>query len=297
MLAANVGRSETRVVEGFSTDQQGRFTLRAVAPGDYALIIRPRLGPRETMAMDGRRVSDVQEFATVSLHVESDISDFVITTRPTLTISGRLIFAEGPPPAVPGDPDPLRSLRISATPPPGAGVFSSGSTAQVNPDLTFVLKGLSSAAIVRASGLPRNFTMKQVLVGTEDITDRPHEFVDRDSGELQVVLTSRVGGIEGTVLDEAGKPAVDSMVLLLLAPEEGRPTALFRTGNTDPRGHFRIDNLRAGAFAVIAVPRERMPRGNDPDALSALAREGQPLTLNDGEFRVLDLKVSGGGID
>jgi hypothetical protein len=107
---------------------------------------------------------------------------------------------------------------VSAATPSGPGAFGPPSNAEVASDLSFTLKGLSSAAIVRINGLPRNFVLKQVLVGTEDITDRPHEFVDRDSGELQIVLTSRVSGVSGTVVDGSGKPAVDAVVLLLLEP-------------------------------------------------------------------------------
>jgi hypothetical protein len=63
----------------------------------------------------------------------------------------------------------------------------------------------------------------------------------------------------------------------------------------DPRGRFQIPAVRSGSFVVLAVPRDRMPRVNNPDAYDALAKEGQPIAIGDGEFKVIDLKLSGGG--
>ena len=294
MVTRSADRPGPNVVNGSSTDPQGHFTLRGLSAGDYTLTIRPRIAPREAMIMNGRQAPDLPEFASVDLHVDSDIDDVVLTTRPTLSIAGRIVFAEGLPPATPGAADPLRNIRITAAAALGT-VFSPPSTVQVAPDLTFALNGLSSAVVIRVGGLPQNFVVKQVLVGTEDITDRGHEFVDRDSGQLQIVVTSRVAGLEGSVADAAGKPAVDSMVLLLLEPGNGRHAALYRSGTVDPHGRFRLPGLRSGQFLVVAIPRDRMPRNGDTAAYDAVARDAQQITFADGEFKVLDMKVSGGG--
>ncbi|HTL43061.1 MAG TPA: carboxypeptidase-like regulatory domain-containing protein [Vicinamibacterales bacterium] len=290
----NTGQPEQRVVSGFSTDSQGHFTMRGVAPGDYTLAIRPRIAPQGAMVINGRRMPDLAEFATLDLRVDSDITDLVITTRPTLSIAGRVVFVDGVPPMAPGAPDPLRNIRISAAAALGTIPFSPFPPVQLAPDFSFTLNGLSSAVVLRVNGLPPNFVVKQVLVGAEDITDRGHEFVDRDSGQLQILVTSRVAGLEGTVVDAAGKPAVDSLVLLLLEPANGRHAALYRSGAVDPYGRFKMSSLRAGEFLVVAVPRDRMPRNGDTAAYDAIARDAQPITLGDGEFRVMDLKVSGG---
>ena len=289
-----LGQPEPRVVNGFSTDPQGHFTLRGVAPGDYRLAVRPRIAGRGGMPINGRRMPDLQEFANLDLHVDSDITDLVITTRPTLSITGRVVFVDGVPPTVPGGADPLRNIRISAGAALGT-VFSAPSTTTLEPDLSFTLGGLSSAVVIRVSGLPANFVVKQVLIGGDDITDRGHEFVERDSGQLQIVVTSRVAGLEGTVADATGKPAVDSLVLLLLEPESGRHAALYRSATVDPYGRFRIPGLRSGQFLIVAIPRDQMPRNGDTGAYDALVKDAQPITLGDGEFRVLDLKVSSGG--
>ena len=294
LMRGTPGRPEN-TVNGFTTDPQGHFTMRDVAPGDYRLIIRPRIAPQGAMIINGRQMPDMLEFANMDLHVDADMTDVVITTRRTMSIAGRVMFADGSPPAAPGTPDPVRNLRVTASAPPGSNLFGPPSNAQVAPDLTFTLTGLSGAAVVHVSGLPQNFILKQVLVGGEDITDRPHEFVDRDSGDLQVIVTSRVAGLEGSVTDAAGKPAVDALVLLLIEPEPGRATTLYRTANSDPTGRFRIQGLRPGRFVILAIPRERLPRMNDSNALDALVKEAQPLTIGDGEFRVMDLKLSVGG--
>ena len=294
LVTRDVGRPEPSMVNGSSTDPQGHFTVRGLAAGDYKLAIRPRIAPQATVRIDGQQLPDMPEFGSVDLHVDSDINDLVLTTRPTLSIAGRVVFAEGLPPATADASDPLRRIRITAAAALGT-TFSPPSTVELAPDLTFLLNGLSSAVVVRVNGLPANFVVRQVLVGTEDITDRGHEFVDRDSGQLQIVVTSRVAGLEGTVADAAGKPAVDSLVLLLLEPENGRHAALYRSGTVDPNGRFRLPALRAGQFLIVAIPRDRMPRNGDTTAYDAVAKDAQRITFADGEFKVLDLKVSGGG--
>ena len=291
----NTGQPEQRVVSGFSTDREGHFTLRGVAAGDYKLTIRPRIAPQETMVVDGRRMPDLAEFANVDVRVDSDIADLVITTRPTLSIAGRVVFVDGVPPTVPGAPDPLRTIQISTAAALGTIPVSPSRPVQLAPDFSFTLTGLSSAVVVRVSGLPPNFVVKQVLVGAEDITDRGHEFVDRDSGQLQILVTSRVAGLEGTVVDGSGKPAADSLVLLLLEPADGRHAALYRSGAVDPYGRFKIPSLRSGQFLILALPRDRMPRNGDTAAYDALVKDAQPVTLGDGEFKVIDLKTSSGG--
>jgi hypothetical protein len=166
-------------------------------------------------------------------------------------------------------------------------------------DATFTLKSVTGPVIVRASGLPRNYIVKQVLVGSEDITDRAHEFSDRESGELQIVLTSRAGGVEGSVSDDAGKPAVDAMVALLPDTPEARRSSgfgIYRAVPVDPRGHFRMPGVRPGSWLIVAIPRDRMPRQpNDADAIEAIAKDAQALTVGDGEFKAIDLKISAGG--
>jgi protocatechuate 3,4-dioxygenase beta subunit len=287
---------DTRGFSGVGTNAQGQFTVKDLAPGDYTLVVRPRVSPRAVITMNGRQMPDVPEFAIVDLHVDSDISDFVITTRPTLSIAGRVVFLDGLPPTPPGGADPVRQIRVSAGPPPGGGIFAGpAANTQVSSDLTFTLNGLTSAAVVRVSGIPRNYVLKQVLVGSEDITDRPHEFVDRESGNLQIVLTSRISGLQGMVVDPGGKPAVDALVVLMSEPDSGQHATIYRSGAVDPYGRFRMQGLRSGRFVIIAIPRERLPRSTDPDAIDALAKEAQPLALNDGEFKALDLRVSGGG--
>ena len=250
--------------------------------------------------INGQPLPDSPESATMDLHVESDITDLVVTTRPGATISGRIVFADAPPPVVPGEPDPITQLRVSATSPPQGMPFGINvPPTQVSRDLTFTLKGMAGPVIIRANALPRNFIIKQVLVGSEDITDRPHEFTERESGELQVVITSRTSGLEGTLTDNAGKPALDAIVVVMPDSAEARRglgSGIYRTGSPDPRGHYRMMTMRPGRYLIAVVSRDAMPRGpNNTDAIEEIAKDAKPITLGEGEFQVLDLKFSGGG--
>jgi len=176
------GSLSLNFVEGFSTDADGRFTLPAVAPGDYKLVVRPRIQPQDVPGMPRPPSAppDMLEYAVVDVRIDADVSDLLVTTRPGATVTGRVVYADPPPPPTPGNSDRPAQIRIMATVPPGGGAVSIGNpSAVVGADLSFALKGVAGPVVLRANGLPPNFIVRQILAGTEDITDKPHEFRTR----------------------------------------------------------------------------------------------------------------------
>jgi hypothetical protein len=276
---------------GFSTDDQGRFQMRSIPPGTYRLAVRQRPLQFNSDGPSG----DPGEMANVSLTVATDVDDLMIVTTPGATITGQIVFEQGPPQQM---PQPLR-VNASVGNPDDMMGMTMPAPALVAPDLTFTLKGMLGEFVLRA-GVPNQF-LKAVMMGGEDITDTPREF---KSGEkVSLILTSRASALEGNVTDAKGQPSTGAGLILFSEDKVSWRMNSFRTrrSNTDQVGHYRITGLMAGRYFIAAVPRERLnalSSGADASFFELLAKEATSLVVGEDEQRQVDLKIlaDGGGL-
>jgi protocatechuate 3,4-dioxygenase beta subunit len=278
---------------GFSTDEQGRFQMRNVAPGTYRLTVRQQpIGPR---GPDGTP-ADQGEFASLPLSINADLDNILIVTSPGATIVGSIVL-EGDVPQSPGGPStqPIRVNAQMADPESMIGM-PTPPAATVTRDLTFTMKGFAGDFLLRPNA--PGYYLKSVALGAEDITDTPHEFKNGD--RVTIVLTSRASAIEGTVTDDAGKPVADAGLLLFSDDKASWRLNSIRTRRAvpDPSGHFRLQGLLPGRYFLVAVPRDRLNVfGPSADAsfFEAIAKEATTVVLGEDEQRQVDVKVSAGG--
>jgi protocatechuate 3,4-dioxygenase beta subunit len=279
---------------GFNTDEQGHFQMRNIPPGTYRLTVRQQ--PQGGLRNPDGSPADAGEFVSMPLTIANDMDDILVTTSPGVTITGTVVFENGPPQPQQGQA-PFQ-MRVTAT--PGDPENSLGAPnpppALVSPDLTFTMKGIQGEFLLRGSA-PGN-VLKSVQVSGQDITDTPREFKAGD--KVTLVLTSRASTLEGNVTDIAGKPATDASLLLFSddkASWRGNSIKTRRAG-TDPNGHYRMMGLVPGRYYLIALPRDRMnglTLGADPSIFEALSKEATTLVVGEDEQRQADLKVSAGG--
>jgi hypothetical protein len=274
--------------------QDGKFIIRDVVPGEYRLVVRPmQMGPRrpDQSTAKGAR----PEYATVPLNVVSDIDDLVVMTQPGVSITGRVVFAEGTPATLP-------PVRIQAQPGdrdlPMMGPSPSTSSGV---DGQFTLNDLFGPLFLRgfvaggSSGTAPTYTMKAVMLGGTDITDTPIEFKAEHSRHLEIVLTSRASTLEGTVTDDAGAPATDVMVVAI--PEDKASWRVssprMRVGGLQKEGHFSIPRVLAGRYYVIAIPREGfyLTPDTDPEVFEQMVKDSTAVTVGEDEKRSVDLRV------
>ena len=279
---------------GFSTDDQGRFQMRNVAPGTYRLTVRQQMPPgvRAPDGWDG----EVAEFASMPITIASDLEGILITTSPGAAISGTVVFDGGPPQLAAGQTFQMRVSAQAAEPENSMGL-QTPPPALVTPDLTFTMRGLAGDIILRSSA-PNQY-LKAVLLGAQDITDAPHEF--KNGERVTIVMTSRASALEGTVTDAAGKPVTSNTLIMLFSDDKTlwRSNAL-RTRRTGPdsTGHFRIPGLLPGRYYLVAMPSDRMTAlgpPSDPSVFEALSKEAVTLVVGEDEQRQVDLKLAGGG--
>lgn len=277
---------------GFSTDEQGRFQMRNIPPGNYRLTVRQQMPPNAARNPDGS-FSEQGEFASMALSIDADLDNVLVTTSPGATITGTVVFESGPPQLPAGQT--TFQMRVSSTSADAEYMMGQPNPfAQVSPDMTFTLKGLSGEMLLRGSGAPGN-VLKSVQVGAEEVIDTPHEF---KSGErVTLVFTSRASTLEGNVTDGVGKPTEDATLLLFSDDKSLWRNNSIRTRRNfvDQAGHFKFSGLLAGRYYLIAVPRDRILTLTDASGFEALSKEATTVVIGEDEQRQVDVKVSAGG--
>ena len=135
-----------------------------------------------------------------------------------------------------------------------------------------------------------------MLLDGEDITDSGMEFTPgRSYDGLQMVFTQKTTDLSGLVTDDRGKPVLDATVVVFPANRE-RWTYLsryVRTMRPDTNGRYSIKNLPpAEDYLIIAVQNLEQGQGSDPDFLTRAREEAKPFSLNEGETKAVDVKLS-----
>ncbi len=283
---------------GFSTDEQGRFQMRNVAPGSYRLVVRQNQnGPRNP---DGSLI-DPGEFANLPLVLSADLEDLLVVTTTGVTITGLVVFEQGPPQPAANQtvPPPVRVNAMMGDPTDNMGISPSPATAAVGPDQTFTMKGMMGEYLLRASAGTQ--FLKSVSVNGQDITDTPREFKQGD--RVTITMSTRSSTLEGAVTDDKGKPVADAGLILFSDEKASWRSNSIKTrrAGSDPTGHYRIMGLLPGRYFIIAVPRDRLNVGMlDAAFFEQLSKEATSLVLGEDEQRQVDLKLAstaGGGDD
>lgn len=269
---------------GFSTDQEGRFQMRNIPPGNYRLVARGRPMGEETQNEPG-------EVASMTLTVGSDLEGVMIATAPGATITGDVVFEQGPPQLQSGQNPVIRVNAQIGDPENNLGM-PSPQPATVTPENTFTMKGMVGEFLLRSSA-PGQF-LKRVMIGAEDITDTPREFKTGD--KVTLVMTSRASTVEGNVTDAAGKPATDAMLIIFSDDKAAWRMNSMRTRRigVNQSGHYRAPGLLPGRYYVIATTRERLnvPGMNvDPSFFEQLTKDATTFVVGEDEQRQVDLKM------
>jgi hypothetical protein len=281
------------------TGKDGTFTLIGVAPGDYVLhtrslqIVTSGSGDMMTFSarVGGRDGSDAETGLLPLTVAGEDVANVVIMTTRGATAAGQVTFEGGARPAN------LATLRIAAMPgaPDGLMMGPGGAPTALKPDDTFEMRGLSGVRFIRPVGLPPGWMLKSVQANGADVTDTGVEF---KAGEaltgVQVVLTSKVTELSGTVKGASGSPVKD-YTLVVFSDDPQRWTILnsrYVVGTRpDQEGRFQVRNLPPGSYYVVAADYVAQGEWGDPDVLDRLKGQAAKITLDEGETRTLELKM------
>jgi hypothetical protein len=263
----------------------GTFQFTNIPPGRYNLNVRPMNG----------MLNGTEEFAVMAITVgNDDLDNVIVTTSLGATARGVVVTDDGSAP--PFRPD---QVQIFAQPMDmGINMMGMGPT-KVNADYSFEMNGLFDRRLLRASigsGVSMGWYLKAVLFDGEDVTDRGVEFaLGRAYEGLQVVVTRKATDLSGLVTDDRGKPILDATVIVFPTSREqwSYMTRYVRSTRPDTNGRYSFKAMPPhDDYLIIAVQNLESGQANDPEFLARAREEAKPLSLNEGETKAVDIKLS-----
>jgi hypothetical protein len=273
------------LVARVGTAADGTFKFSSLAPGQYLLQALPLPQPPPPSLTPLRTVSS---FASMVVTVAGNTPNLVLQGRASRMATGEIVFEGGQPPFNP------QAVQITAGPVDftRSPMVGFGFSSRINDNWTFELRDLWGSRVINVSA-PSPWGLKAVRLGGIDVTDQPIDF-DRDTGRLQIVITSQLAELSGNVTDE-GRPVPHAPVIVFASDPARRDfqSRFLRLVTTDDNGHFTISPLPASDYRVIALP--RVKSGNSwqrPQFLEPLVRDSVRVALHDGEHASVDLRLT-----
>jgi hypothetical protein len=260
----------------------GTFQFTNVPPGRYNLQVRPSGMP-----------SASSEFAVMKITVgNDDIDNLIVTTSVGATARGVVLTDDGSVPSF--RPDQISIFPGSAE--PGGMTFGPNQN-RINDDFTFEMSGLSDRRLLRANLPPTlGWYPKAVMFDGEDVTDSGIEFTPGRSYEgIQVIFSQKTTDLSGLLTDERGKPVLDATVVIFPANKDKwtYQSRYVRSLRPDTNGRYTTKSLPpADDYLIIAVQNLEQGQFSDPDFLTRAREEAKSFTLNEGETKAFDIKLS-----
>lgn len=296
------GMNMTRV------QQDGTFSFANIAPGQYVLKARTRRGgqsgPGGRGGRGGGAPADLSSapaappevlWGEVSVAVTGQaVTGVTVSLQPGMKVGGHLVFDGG---AMPAD---LTRVRVTLAPAGSGGGLdlAQNAPAQVDASGRFTISGVSPGRYtLRVQGQVQSFTVRSAVTGGRDILDFPLEVKpNEDVADVTVTLTTQTQEMTGVLSDNAGSPATDYTVIVFPAEPQywlpqSRRIVSARPG-TD--GKFYARNLPPGDYLMAAVTDVEPGEWFDPAFLAQLRAAAVRVTLNPGDTRTQDLRISGG---
>ena len=286
-LIPSQSASSLAAAVGARTGDGGTFEFPNVPPGSY--VIQSYRGARNR-ATEG-------EFGALPVSVgERDVEGLTVQATAGSAIAGRLSFIGSTPDAAP----PRAGIDIEAVPSdPDLAPLNGRATADIRPDWTFTMTGISGPRRLEVTRLPVGWALQEIRARGIDVTDRPLVFgtAAQSIDDVDVVLTDRVTRVSGRVTDGDGRAAAGATVVVF-TPSRDRWYAhsrFMRAATAGADGTFRIDGLPAGAYYATALP--AAPAGGDdawrdPSVLESLVRPATTISLGEGASATITLTVS-----
>ena len=277
-------RSPTARFSSLGIGPDGNFGVSGMAPGSYLAIARGR-GPT------------TGQFAAATVEVAGrDVARVVLTMRPALTLTGRLIFDGASAPSVTGRRVPIQALtsntgNVAASLTDAAGVFS---IQPVLPGRYLIGGPLSFGASLDSV----TWTLQSVTADGKDITDLPLDIVDTAPKEIVVTYGDRYQELSGRLSNSSGAAVPDFAVIAFPANKAYWIAGSRRivTARPGTNGEFVLSGpglatLPAGDYLIAAVTDIDRNEQYDPAFLATLVASAVPVTLAPGGKTVQNLQI------
>ena len=274
--ATLVRRSATQVrTTVLPVQPDGSFVAASLTPGVYELTAHTGLKPRTD--------SQITLWASARIEVvDADVREVVLQLSEGATVRGRVAIDE------PGIDRPLAGIEVRAFPMAFELQGPRPSSVETDDDGAFTLHRVFGSVVLRVRA-PQGYVVKSIRHAGRDITDVPTDF-ENDAGLIIDILLSRATAeLSGRVRDDLGRAVEDAGVIYFPADADRWKAYEGGLRQQSLSGRYRITGIGGGDYLVIAVRGPR-PGWTETD-YKLLAPHAERVTLQDGEQRVLDLRV------
>jgi len=142
--------------------------------------------------------------------------------------------------------------------------------------------------------MPKGFYLKEARLDGADALGQPRVF--SRGRELQIVLSSSGGQIEGRAVDENGQPVERAAVVLIPAAARERAD-LFKREFTGKEGSFKIVGITPGDYKLFAWQNLDEYEYFDPEFLKPFEDKAPTFRVMPSSRQVFTLKALPAGDD
>ena len=228
------------VMVSMTADGEGVFVVRDVPDGTYVIHAEDR-------RMFGHTTMTVAGVPGV------DPAPMVVVMKPRVTARGRVVFEGTGTRTTKGLGIGFQPSDFVSGPAGGLAILSEINPSAINPNWNFEIPNLAWHGMLRVIP-PSGWALAQVRVNGTDITDKPYDFQSADVSGIEVVLTSRIGTVSGTVAGSV-QSFPEATVLIFGADDVTWPYLVrtLRVAQPDQQGAFRVQGLVAGRYFAVAL--------------------------------------------
>jgi beta-lactamase regulating signal transducer with metallopeptidase domain len=209
-----------------------------------------------------------------------------IPDRASVTLRGRASFDGNVAPASAGP----AAVRLEPTNPINAtfpGVPPPSSAFRRDQNWGFEIRTGPSVGVLRVEG-PPGWAVKSITLNGRDITDEPLTF-DSDVQGIEILMTTRLGSVTGTIVD-ANLLAATRMIVLY--PEDRAlaavPSRFTRVVRADDQGRFSAIDLLPGRYLALAFEGYE---SENADWIESARTRATPFTVTEGVRTTVTLPV------
>jgi len=291
----------------------GRFSMRAVPPGQYLITARATTTVRSEVpagAANGMRA--VQTIQTSSLGVETiqtlvttstgravvavngqPLDGVIIALDAGKAVSGRVIFEGG------AQPDPSRVRMVATLQPvqtPSALNVQAPSPGELGPDGNFKISGVAPGRYtLRVSGA-NGWQMKSSVVSGRDSLDFPFDVETEDIAGAVVTMTppGPPSELSGIITDQQSQPVSDYTILIFSADQRFWTPGSRRifTARPGTDGKYTVRGAPAGDYQIVALGDLEPGTQYDPEFLKTLLVASTRVSLGEGAKLTQDLRIT-----
>jgi hypothetical protein len=132
---------------------------------------------------------------------------------------------------------------------------------------------------VTAAPLPPNAYVADVKAGGSSVYDSGVD-INSQTGEIQVVVNTNGGKVQGHVIDAAQKSVAQARVVLVPAERRRQNVQLYKVGTTDSSGNFTMNGIAPGDYKLFAWEAVPNTAWLNPEFLAPYEGRGLSVTIS-----------------